>query len=401
MLRCIQSAGSSGTIALANGVAADVVTSAERGSFVAFASLGSLLGPMIGPIIGGLISQYLGWHWIFWFLAILAGVFFIPLLLFFPETNHNVVGDGSYRPPLHCQSLTGLMIARSLKRKNIVLNHEKQKRLREEYSVRFPNPLDTLIISWERASFIILFGNGLVFAGLYAVLTGVSSLFSDIYHFDEIRIALCFLPFGGGSMISSVIVGRVIDWNYARHARRLGFPVMKNRAQSLENFPLEKARLEIALPLIWVGALIMIAYGWMLQFRTALAGPLIVLFFSGATMTGVYQALNIMLIDSYPKQAATATAANNLFRCLLGAVATSILGPLLSSWGAGWTYTFAALLWIVFSPALLVLIKYGQKWRKQRAAKEAARQLKKMKAEETKTARGQHVLKDQHVEDQK
>ena len=401
MLRCIQSAGSSGTIALANGVAADVVTSAERGSFVAFASLGSLLGPTIGPIIGGLISQYLGWHWIFWFLAILAGVFFIPLLLFFPETNHNVVGDGSYRPPLHCQSLTGLMIARSLKRKNIVLNHEKQKRLREEYSVRFPNPLDTLIISWERASFIILFGNGLVFAGLYAVLTGVSSLFSDIYHFDEIRIALCFLPFGGGSMISSVIVGRVIDWNYARHARRLGFPVMKNRAQNLENFPLEKARLEIALPLIWVGALIMIAYGWMLQFRTALVGPLIVLFFSGATMTGVYQALNIMLIDSYPKQAATATAANNLFRCLLGAVATSILGPLLSSWGAGWTYTFAALLWIVFSPALLVLIKYGQKWRKQRAAKEAARQLKKMKAEETKTARGQHVLKDQHVEDQK
>ena len=63
LLRMLQSAGSSGTIALANGLVGDLVTSSERGSYIAWASLGSVLGPTLSPILGGLLSQYLGWHW--------------------------------------------------------------------------------------------------------------------------------------------------------------------------------------------------------------------------------------------------------------------------------------------------------------------------------------------------
>ncbi|THY45655.1 citrate synthase, partial [Aureobasidium pullulans] len=62
VLRCLQSGGSSGTIALANGVVGDIVTSAERGSYVAFASVSSILGPTLSPILGGLLSQYWNWH---------------------------------------------------------------------------------------------------------------------------------------------------------------------------------------------------------------------------------------------------------------------------------------------------------------------------------------------------
>ena len=74
----LQAAGSSGTVALANGVVGDIITSAERGSYVAFASLGGLLGPMISPILGGIIGQYAGWHWIFWFLLIFSAAVFHP-----------------------------------------------------------------------------------------------------------------------------------------------------------------------------------------------------------------------------------------------------------------------------------------------------------------------------------
>lgn len=63
LLRMLQSAGSSGTVALANGMVADLVTSAERGEYIAFASLGTMLGPSISPVIGGLIAQSLNWHW--------------------------------------------------------------------------------------------------------------------------------------------------------------------------------------------------------------------------------------------------------------------------------------------------------------------------------------------------
>ncbi|GKZ88797.1 hypothetical protein AnigIFM59636_009331 [Aspergillus niger] len=73
ILRCLQSAGGSSTIALANAIVADVVTTAERGRYIGYVSAGLILGPSIGPIIGGLLTQFLGWPFIFWLLTILAG----------------------------------------------------------------------------------------------------------------------------------------------------------------------------------------------------------------------------------------------------------------------------------------------------------------------------------------
>jgi predicted MFS family arabinose efflux permease len=86
VLRAIQSCGSSGTVALASAVAADIITSAERGRYMGLTSLGSILAPLLGPIVGALLSQCLGWQVVFWFLAVFASIFFILLLLFFPET---------------------------------------------------------------------------------------------------------------------------------------------------------------------------------------------------------------------------------------------------------------------------------------------------------------------------
>jgi MFS family permease len=87
VLRCLQSSGSSGTIALSSGVVADVATASERGKWVGWVSAGFLLGPSIGPVVGGLLAQYLGWRAIFWFLVIFAAAFSVPFLIFFPETG--------------------------------------------------------------------------------------------------------------------------------------------------------------------------------------------------------------------------------------------------------------------------------------------------------------------------
>ena len=62
VLRCLQSAGSSGTVALTNGIVRDLKTSSKRGTYVTLALLGSMLGPTISLILGGVIWQYAGWH---------------------------------------------------------------------------------------------------------------------------------------------------------------------------------------------------------------------------------------------------------------------------------------------------------------------------------------------------
>ena len=58
ILRMVQSGGSSGTVAIANAVVADVATSAERGLYIGITSLTGILAPSLGPILGGVISQY-------------------------------------------------------------------------------------------------------------------------------------------------------------------------------------------------------------------------------------------------------------------------------------------------------------------------------------------------------
>ena len=49
-MRCLQSAGSCGTIALSLATVSDIVTSAERGRYTSYVQMGWMLGPSLGPV---------------------------------------------------------------------------------------------------------------------------------------------------------------------------------------------------------------------------------------------------------------------------------------------------------------------------------------------------------------
>lgn len=169
VLRMLQAAGSSGTVALANGVVGDIITSAERGTYIAYASLGAIMGPMVAPILGGVIGQYAGWHWIFWFLMIFSGVVFIPLILFMPETCRNVVDNGSIPPPLFSRNITDIIRHRNRAKKGLVINSEKHAAIAAKYKFRFPNPMSTLKVLLDPESAILLLATGLGLGCYYAI----------------------------------------------------------------------------------------------------------------------------------------------------------------------------------------------------------------------------------------
>ncbi|CAG7987135.1 unnamed protein product [Penicillium olsonii] len=370
VLRCLQSAGSSGTVALANGLVGDTITSAERGSYVAFASIGSMLGPSLSPIIGGLISQYTDWHWIFWFLLILGGVFFLFLVLFLPETCRKVVGDGSIPPPPLNNSVVDVIRHRRRKAQGLIPNPEEEAEVRRNYSLRFPSPMPTFKILLDFETSAILLTTGLLFAGFYAVMTGASTSFHTIYKFNSLQAALMYLPIGAGGVMSAFTTGRLVDWNYRRHARRAGLPVVKNVRPDISNFNIERARLEVALPYYYISNIAMVAYGWVMGRKVHISAPVILLFITGWALIGTSQVLNVLMVDLWPGKSATATAANNLFRCELGAAASAAISPMASAMGQGWAYTTLALISIAVSPFLWVVAVKGIKWRQKRNRKE-------------------------------
>jgi hypothetical protein len=76
--------------------------------------------------------------------------------------------------------------------------------------------------------------------------------------------------------------------------------------------------LEVAVPLLFLGAIAMIAYGWAINLKTSMAGPLIPLFAIGYAIMAYYQIITILVVDIYSGSSAT-TAANNLVRCMFSA----------------------------------------------------------------------------------
>lgn len=384
ILRCLQSTGSSPTLALAYGIAADVSTSSQRGTYMSLVNVGALGGPSLGPILGGALSQYLGWRSIFWFLTIMAGIYLVIAAIFFPETGRNVVGNGSIPPPTWNMSLLTWWKARRSRPtdrlQRTASRHSTRlarTELRKHRPFKWPNPLKAVSIIFEKDSGILLLYNSWVYTAFYMVITSIPQLFAQIYGLDTLKIGLCYIPFGAGCAVA-LYNGHLLDKNYKRIARRAGISVDKKREGNLRNFPIEKARLQVVFPLLYVGVVMLVLYGWMLQIEAHLSVPLILLFLIGFFVNGAFNAMSTMLIDLYPARPATATAANNLVRCWMGAGGTAVVILIVDALGRGWAFTLVGGLVFVASPMLWVLLKWGPKWREERRVREEKKRESRM-----------------------
>lgn len=399
VLRCLQSTGSSGLIALCIGVVADVATSAERGTYMGFATGGLMFAPAIGPVMGGILSQFLGWRAIFWGLLILAGVYFVPLVLFFPETGRNVVGNGSIPPKGLNVSLINYLQVRKHQKEQDALQRtstrESQQQLAAKRKLRWPNPINTLKVVVEKDCGLILFYNSLIYVAYYDVMASTPALFAEIYGYNDLEIGLCFLPIGVGAFLAPMLVGYVMDWNFRRVAKQLGVTVDKKRGNDLKDFPVERVRIQLCYPCLAVGFAALLCYGWVLEVETSVAAPLVLQFIIGLTVTGAFNILSVMLVDFYPLSPSTATAANNLVRCLMGAAGTAIIIDMVNGMGRGWCFTFITLVCIVTSPLLWVVVKYGPTWREERRVRIEHAKEKKQKSSSANTERQQSATSDE------
>ncbi|TQN68733.1 Itaconate transport protein [Colletotrichum shisoi] len=323
VLRMLQSGGSSGAIALGFAMVADISTSSERGKYMGIVGAGINVGPTVGPVLGGVLTQYFGWASIFWFCVVLIGLWLIPYALFIPETCRNVVGNGSLSPQPWSRPVVDLVRRRRrLHRRRI--NAENADPLSRSESaamaaqpkrkLRFPNPIRSVKIIFEREMGLVLAYNSMLYVAFICVAATLGTLFREIYGFNDLELGLCYLPYGAGCVVASLGQGYVLDWNYRRIARKIGFTIDRRRGDDLRKFPIEEARLQPVYPAVAVGLIALVAYGWVLHIETSVAAPLVLQRIIGLTITGSFSIMNTVIVDLFPDAPATATAANNLVR---------------------------------------------------------------------------------------
>jgi hypothetical protein len=344
-----------------------------------------------------------------------------------PETLRAIVGNGSIPPPPLLRPI--IPIVAGYKKGSPTRQDLKTKSIKK----KFRNPF-TLLLTPDIP--LLLFFNGTVSAVFYAVTVSVSSVFvyafsrHAIIHFTnfiyfehsnrkiypfltQTEIGLCFLCIGGGSIVGSLISGKLLDLEYRRVSQAYflaksngseGGILDLKAAREDPDFPIESVRILSrdwskswllwqarlrAVPyymIFFVGGVI--GYGWCIQEVTHISIPLILQFLRErairlytisllifCTTVGLasilfVNAVQTVTVDLVPTQSSTVSACNNLFRGALGAVVVSVIDLMLNALTAGWTYVLLGGICAVLTPLVWVVIRIGPGCRKRRRDKE-------------------------------
>ena len=162
----------------------------------------------------------------------------------------------------------------------------------------------------------------------------------------------------------------------------MGLTVDKKRGDDLQNFPIERARLQAVFPFQVLQVAVLLPYGWALEKHASLAAPLVLQFILGFCLVVASNSISTLLSDIYPGQVSTASAASNLVRCLLGAVGAAVVDSMLTTMGLGWSFIFVGMLMAGGTGFLCAEMIWGMGWRQKRWQKIE----KKQQAEKEKKA---------------
>ena len=347
VMRCLQSAGASSTIAIAFGIIADISIPAERGSYVGVLMGATNAAPCLGPVIGGVVSEKLSWKWIFWLLVIVAGTLLATLALFLPETERCLVGNGSFQPArLMNRSVYSLVRRRQIKPPEASSSSSSSRRS------AFLGPLKSLSALGNQNNFIVILAGGITYTIYTCLAASLSAAVIAEYNMNYLTAGLTYFPNGIGGILSSYASGKLLDHDYKVTARRLGLPLT---SQSGNEFPFAKARLRSIFPVVIVSAVATIGYGWVLHTKSHIAILLVVQFFSGAAQVCIFATCGTLLTDLNPGRSSTVQASYSLVRCALSGAGVAALETMVRQIGYGWTFTVFGGLGLLCVPILCYL----------------------------------------------
>ncbi|KAA8572771.1 hypothetical protein MFRU_003g01070 [Monilinia fructicola] len=363
VLRAIQAAGSAATIAVGAGVIGDITTPKERGGLIGIFGGIRMLGQSIGPVFGGIITQYLGFRAIFWFLFGLGALALLLIVVLLPETLRSVAGNGS-------------IVLKGIHRPLFYTKPSEEypdQELPPKKSITFSSVVAPLKFLLEKDVFVTLFFGAIIYTVWSMVTSSTTALFSEHFDLSNLELGLIFLPNGFGCITGSYLTGYLMDYDYKvvesryrkEHNISEDVPI---KANELLDFPIEVARMR---NIWWIVLIFVIAtafYGFSLNLEL-IAIPLVLQFFIAYTATAVFSLNSALVIDLYPGKSASATAVNNLIRCLIGAAGVAVVQMIIDILGSGVTFAIFAGVTLACSPCLIVEWYYGGRWKRERAEK--------------------------------
>ncbi|GKT87573.1 major facilitator superfamily protein [Colletotrichum tofieldiae] len=300
-------------ITIGSGSIADIMPVELRGRAMSAWALGPLLGPCIGPVAGGYLIKGAGWRWVYWLVTIVRKA----------ERLRKETGNQNLRSKLQTEAKMSDTFKHAIVRPLKLL---------------FLTPIVTLMALYVAITYGIL----------YLLITTFSFVYKDQYGFDEGTIGLTFLPAGIGMMIGVVTFGALTD-----------FIVIKNKAKGLAHRPEARLTPVLTMPCGAVLPIGLFIYGWTAEKGVHFIVPMLgVVIFS----TGLMGVMNYLL-DTYPRYAASVTAALAVLRSLAGALLPLGGLEMYNALGLGWGNSLLGFISVGLIPIPLVFFLFGERIR--------------------------------------
>lgn len=161
-----------------------------------------------------------------------------------------------------------------------------------------------------------------------------------------------------------------MDYCYKKTAKEIGRPIDNIAGDDLTDFPIEKARARACWYFLAISTVTLSGYGWAVERGAHVSIPLILQFTLGFLCTCILHSFMALLIDVFPENPSTASAAGNITRSALAAGGVAVLQPLVDIMARGWYFTLLSIISGVAGAAAVWAVQTrGMRWRGHRVAK--------------------------------
>ncbi|KAK3905044.1 major facilitator superfamily domain-containing protein [Staphylotrichum tortipilum] len=341
--RFFQGLAGSAFLSVSGGTVGDLFTRDTMLAPMAIFALAPFIGPSTGPLVGGLINMYTGWRWTHYVLLIWAGVLFVSIALFVPETYHPVLlarkaalkraqtGDDRWRAPIE----------------------KTTKSVSKTVAYALLRPFQILL--FEPMAVVLNIYTAVLLGLLYLFFGAFPLIFRTNHGFNLWQVGLTFM----GLLVAMVIACLTTPfWTGLRHrmvAKRLRETgVLKDEPEDQLPPVIFGAPL-ITGGLFWFGFTTYPGIHWIV--------PIIGSGFFGLGMSLAFTGIFTFLVDAYPRYAASALASNALVRCTFAAAFPLFGVQMYEALGFQWATGLVAFVTLALMPFPYIFFRYGKRIR--------------------------------------
>ncbi|KZT54325.1 MFS general substrate transporter [Calocera cornea HHB12733] len=326
----------------AGALLADIWDADTRGKSMAFFTLAPFAGPALGPIVSGYMSVAgVGWRWLFWVLAIFAGICLVIIVLTLPET---------YGPMLLTKKAKAIR-----KRTGDSRYYSALERADAHWQARVSNillrPFKVLFL--EPMLIFITIYMSFVYGCIYLLFEAFPIVFTEGHGLNTGASGLMYLPLFLGGALGACLYLLLFNPRYERFMK-----------QYAPNPVPPEHRLEMAFfggPLF---ALAFFWFGWTSFPSISYWAPLMAILPLGVGVVLIFLSLFNYIIDAYLMVAASALASSTVVRSAFGAGFPLFATQMYVKLNARWASTLLGCIALLLVPIPFVLARYGRVLRK-------------------------------------